>query len=152
MISRLVRLRVDFYTLDIRLGKLIITLGTQKSRHNLLEGYDAINKSLHNSETLVKYTNTGFGLGTCQGRPPSPKGLCVTFRLLQRGCPKAPHISNSHILQMKRSKLPWRAGQNIYLKKYNFSYKLFNWASRLILQPLLKGLPCFYRPYLKIRN
>ena len=83
------RLRVNYDRLGIRLGKLIITLDTWKSRHNLLEVYDAIIKSLHNSETLVKYPNTGFGLGTCQGKPPSPKGLCGTFKLPRRELPKS---------------------------------------------------------------
>jgi hypothetical protein len=29
-------------------------------------------------------------------------------------------LSNSHLIQMKNSKQPWRARQNIYLEKYNF--------------------------------
>ena len=47
---------------------------------------------LSNPSTIPKHSlniiTPGFGLGTCQGRPPSPKGLCVTFKLPRKSMPK----------------------------------------------------------------
>ena len=38
-----------------------------------------------NANHLLNIITTGSGLGTYQGRPPSPKGLCDTFRLPRGG-------------------------------------------------------------------
>ena len=65
---------------------MIITLGTT---------YRKDRTRLTNSSTNPKHSLniiiSGFGLGICQGMPPSPKGLCGNFRLLWKGCPKALH-------------------------------------------------------------
>ena len=61
-------------------------------------------------------------------------------------------IFNSHIIQIKHLKQPWRAQKYLLGNNIAFVIKTCIGLGGLVQQPLLKGTPFFYRPSLKILN